>query len=128
MAALPRRRRRLPGDRSVAGVDHDLLDHRTRRDLPMALRAARIAPDHWAALWSGTNATGTSPTWTNIAGNLPPFDPSRHVTGEPWISGIAFSAGNTAEAWVTIGGLGVGHVWHTLTAGSPAGTVWVDIS
>src|SRR5207249_255235 len=29
---------------------------------------------------------------------------------------------------VTIGALGVGHVWHTLTAGSPAGTIWVDIS
>src|SRR6266576_3176372 len=95
---------------------------------PAGATGTVLTGSHFGALWRSTNATGPSAAWTDVTGNLPPFDLSKHVTGAPWIPGIAFTPSNTAEAWVTIGGLGVGHVWHTLTAGAATGTVWVDLS
>jgi len=78
-----------------------------------------------------TNATGTSATWSDITGTLPPFPGTTSpnfnaLTG--WISGVAVNPLNPAEAWVSIGGLNVGHVWHTTTANSGASTIWSDIS
>src|SRR3989442_1109673 len=63
-----------------------------------------------------------------IPANLPPFPgfASPNFTGGAWITGVAINPRNSAEAWATIGGLNVGHVWHTANAG--AGTTWTDIS
>jgi hypothetical protein len=77
------------------------------------------------------NATGTSPTWTDITGNLPTFpgigSPNWSQTNN-WVSGVAVNPVNPAEAWVSIGGLNVGHVWHTINAAAGGATLWTDIS
>jgi hypothetical protein len=44
-----------------------------------------------------------------------------------WVTGIAFNPNNLQEAWVTLGGINVGHVWHTLNAVSGSGTTWTNI-
>jgi len=60
-------------------------------------------------------------TWADISAGLPPFPgynaPSGPTAVEPnaWITGIAINPSNAAEAWVTIGGLHVAHIWHTAT-------------
>src|SRR5260370_29124867 len=79
---------------------------------------------YFGAVWKSSNATGVGATWTNATSNLPAFSLPAHVPGDPWISGVAVNPANTSEAWVTIGGLGIGHVWHTTNGG----TLWVDIS
>jgi hypothetical protein len=79
---------------------------------------------YFGAVWRSSNATSTSATWTNATGNLPAFSPTARVPGDAWISGVAVNPTNTTEAWVTIGALGVGHVWHTTNSG----TSWTDIS
>ena len=73
-----------------------------------------------------TNATGAGATWTDVTGNLPAATAANY-TGDPWISGLAVNSSNPAEAWVSIGGLNVGHIWHTLNAGATP-TTWTDLS
>src|SRR5207245_6406712 len=73
------------------------------------------------------DATLASPAWIDITGNLPAYIASRE-TGHPWITGLAVNPSNAREAWATLGVLGAGRVWHTLTAGEAAGTVWTDIT
>ncbi len=84
----------------------------------------------YGAVFKSTNPPGTFPTsatWVNVTGNLPqPTRPSI-VFPNPWITGVAMNPTNPAEAWVTIGGVGIGHVWHTMNAGASTGTVWSDI-
>src|SRR5260370_5851320 len=79
---------------------------------------------YFGAVWKSSNATSSLANWTNATGNLPPFSLTAHVPGDPWVSGVAVNPANTSEAWVTIGGLGIGHVWHTTNGG----TLWADIS
>ena len=77
-----------------------------------------------------THAVDASATWTNITGNLPPFPgvgSPEYAPPNAWISGLTFNPANPSEAWATIGGLGVGHVWHTLNAGATAGTSWTSL-
>jgi len=70
----------------------------------------------------------TTSNWVDVTANLPPFPgyntPSGPTAVEPnaWITGIAQNPANVDEAWLTIGGLHVAHVFHTtnLTAGSPS--------
>jgi hypothetical protein len=74
--------------------------------------------------------------WVAITGNLPPFPGFTRSAGAPtflagpagWVSGIAINPANPKEVWVTIGGLNVGHVWHTMDVSVGAGTSWTDIS
>jgi hypothetical protein len=79
---------------------------------------------YYGAVWRSNNATGSSASWINVTSNLPGFSPTAHVPGDAWISGVAVNPTNTSEAWVTIGAVGVGHVWHTTNGG----TSWTDIS
>lgn len=80
------------------------------------------------------NGSTASPTtgWTDITGNLPKptSSPTQNtfIDANPWITGVAFNPSNPAEAWVTIGGINVFNVWHTLNAGAPSGTVWNQLS
>jgi Viral BACON domain len=78
----------------------------------------------FGAVWRSSNATSVGATWTNVSAGLPAFNLTQHVPGDAWISGVAVNPTNTMEAWVTIGAIGVGHVWHTTTGGSS----WSDIS
>jgi hypothetical protein len=76
-------------------------------------------------VFMSTNATAATPTWTDITGTgLPPFDITKMVDPNAWIGGIAFNPANTSEAWVVMGGINVGHVWHTVNAG----VAWSDLS
>src|SRR5260370_11402644 len=75
---------------------------------------------YFGAVWKSSNATGVGATWANATSNLPAFSLPAHVPGDPWISGVAVNPANTSEAWVTIGRLGIGHVWHTTNGG----TLW----
>lgn len=85
---------------------------------------------------ANSNAVPGLADWVPVTGNLPPFPGFSSPPGAPtfvggstgWISGIAINPSNPKEAWVTIGGLNVGHVWHTIDAGQGAATAWSDIS
>jgi hypothetical protein len=74
-----------------------------------------------------TNATGVGATWTDITGNLPAVSAANYNGVDPWISGVAVNSSSPTEAWVSIGGLNVGHIWHTVNAGASP-TTWADIS
>jgi hypothetical protein len=71
-----------------------------------------------------TNATTATPTWTDMTGNLPAFNIADVVLPNGWIGGVTFNPANTSEAWAVMGGVNVGHVWHTVNGG----TLWTDIS
>jgi hypothetical protein len=71
-----------------------------------------------------TNTTLVTPVWTDITGNLPAFNIANVVDPNGWIGGVAFNPANTNEAWVVMGGVNVGHVWHTVNGGA----AWNDIS
>ena len=73
--------------------------------------------------------------WVAITGNLPAFPGFTQSAGPTflagpagWVSGIAINPANPKEVWVTIGGVNVGHVWHTMDVSVGAGTSWTDIS
>jgi photosystem II stability/assembly factor-like uncharacterized protein len=71
-----------------------------------------------------TNATN----WTDITGNLPRPDQAGNPAGKPFFTQVTFNPANPSQAWVTIGGLGVGQLWYTSNAGARTGTHWVDLS
>ena len=75
-------------------------------------------------VYISTNATAVTPSWTEMTGNLPAFNLANVVEPNGWIGGIAFNPGNSSEAWAVMGGVNVGHVWHTTTAGAS----WSDLS
>ena len=75
-------------------------------------------------VFMSTNTTAATPVWTDITGNLPAFNIANIVDPNGWIGGVAFNPGNTSEAWVVMGGVNLGHVWHTLNGGA----AWTDIS
>jgi hypothetical protein len=88
---------------------------------------------------SHSNNSGTVPVvadWVQVTGNLPPFPGFNAPRGGPtflagpagWISAVAVNPTNPKEAWVTIGGLNVGHVWHTMDISQGPATSWADIS
>jgi Viral BACON domain len=79
---------------------------------------------YFGAVWRSFNATSGAATWNSATGNLPAWNATAHVPGDAWISGVAVNPTNSMEAWVTIGAMGVGHVWHTTNGGSS----WADIS
>jgi len=87
-----------------------------------------ITGSRFGAVSISTNATSANPQWTNISSNLPVPSRANFVFPNSWISGVAVNPANPAEAWVTIGGLNIPHVWHTVTAGSPSGTIWSDLT
>src|SRR5712691_689211 len=89
-----------------------------------ATAATVYTGSYFGAVWRSNDATGIGATWTNATGNLPAFSLPAHVPGDAWISGEAVNPTNISEAWVTIGAIGVGHVWHTTNGG----TSWADIS
>ncbi len=66
--------------------------------------------------------------WTDITGNLPQPDKATNPGGKPFFTQVTFNPANPSQAWVTIGQLGVGHLWYTSNAGAPTGTHWVDLS
>lgn len=80
------------------------------------------------------NGSTASPTggWTDITGNLPlpssNANTNTFMFPNPWISGAVVNPSNPLEAWLTIGGVNVFGVWHTLNAGAAGGTVWNEIS
>lgn len=55
-------------------------------------------------------------TWNNITGNLPLASGGGYVFPNPFVSGIAFNPANPSEVWVSNGGVGRGHIFHTLNA------------
>jgi hypothetical protein len=69
--------------------------------------------------------TNDGATWVDITGNLPAFSFTNFVN-LAWITSIAFNPANPQEAWVTIGGVGVPHVWHTANAGATP-TTWTPM-
>lgn len=75
-------------------------------------------------VFMSTNTTVATPVWTDITGNLPAFNIANIVDPNGWIGGVAFNPTNTSEAWVVMGGVNVGHVWHTVNGGA----AWNDIS
>jgi hypothetical protein len=98
---------------------------------PSGLTNIVMTGSRYGKVFFSTNATGTGATWSDITGNLPVFPglgSPNYVFGNSWISGVAFNPGNAAEAWVSIGGLSVGHVWHTTNANAGLSATWTDIS
>ena len=83
-----------------------------------------FAASYYGALWMNANTDTGAAGWTQINGNLPAFDATRHVPGDGWITGIAVNDSNTSEAWVTLGAVNIGHVWHTTNGGAS----WTDLS
>src|SRR2546423_3634917 len=75
-------------------------------------------------VFMSTDATAATPTWIDMTGNLPAFNLANIVDPNAWIGGIAFNPANSSEAWAVMGGINVGHVWHTVNAGA----TWNDIS
>jgi hypothetical protein len=75
-------------------------------------------------VWITTNG-GT--TWSDITANLPAYNSANYVFPNHWINGLAFNPSNTKEAWVAIGALNVGHIWHTNDDTRGASTVWTSL-
>lgn len=75
----------------------------------------------YGAVWRTVNGGGA---WTNITGNLPLATGGGYIFPNPFVTGIAYNPANPNEVWVTNGGIGFGHVFHTLNAnaGSPTWT------
>ena len=93
-----------------------------------------LATGSWfGKVWmTRTAQTATASTgWSDITGTggtaLPAFDPANH-TSNAWISGVAVNPLDDHEAWVTIGRLNGGRIYHTTSAGGLPGTTWTDIS
>src|SRR5439155_494795 len=93
-----------------------------------------LATGSWfGKVWmTRTAQTATASTgWSDITGTgstaLPAFDPANH-TSNAWISGVAVNPLDDHEAWVTIGRLNGGRIYHTTTAGGLPSTTWTDIS
>ena len=86
-----------------------------------------ITGSRFGKVFLSTDATGVAATWTDITGNLPVVSAANYDGVDPWISSVAVNSANPTEAWATIGGLNVGHFWHTTNAGSTP-TTWTDIS
>jgi hypothetical protein len=95
---------------------------------PRGVTATVLTGSYGGSVYRSDNVSDASPTWTDIRGNLPAFPgvTSPNFAG-PWITGLTFNPANSAEAWATIGGRNVGHVWHTAAAGDPSGTTWTNI-
>jgi hypothetical protein len=66
--------------------------------------------------------------WTDITGDLPRPGRERNPVRQPFFTRVVFNPANPAQAWVTIGPLGVGQLWYTSNAGAPTGTHWVNLS
>jgi Fibronectin type III domain len=77
----------------------------------------------WGVVWRTVNG-GTS--WTNITGNLPLATGGGFVSGNQFVSGIAYNPANPNEVWVSNGGVNRGHVFHTLNANAVSPT-WTQI-
>jgi hypothetical protein len=78
-------------------------------------------------VYLSTQLAGTTPTpttWIDITGNLPASTAARLIG----IRKLTLNPANPSEAWVSITGKNIGHVWHTTNAGAPGGTNWADIS
>jgi hypothetical protein len=66
-------------------------------------------------------------SWTNITGNLPAFSNANYVFPNPWVTNVAFNPANPSVAWVTLGAIGIHHVWHTTNVGAAGGTTWSTV-
>jgi hypothetical protein len=101
---------------------------------PAGLNGPLITGSVFGAVSYTPNGSTASPTsgWKDITGNLPLPSPSPNANSfvfpNPWISGAVVNPSNPSEAWVTIGGVNVFGVWHTLNAGGSGGTHWNEIS
>jgi hypothetical protein len=87
----------------------------------------------YGKVWLTRSASTATPStgWFDITGSgatgIPAFDTSNH-TSNAWISGVAVNPLNDNEAWVTIGRLNGGRIYHTTNAGALPSTTWTDIS
>ena len=73
--------------------------------------------------------TTDTKTWTDVTGNLP--QPSSSTTNPglfPFLTSVTFNPTDSAEAWVTVGELGVGQVYHTTNADKGADTTWTNVT
>jgi hypothetical protein len=101
---------------------------------PAGINGPVITGSLFGAVFYTPNGSTASPTggWTDITGNLPLPSPNPNantfVFPNPWISGAVVNPSNPSEAWVTIGGVNVSGVYHTLNARAAGGTVWKAIT
>jgi hypothetical protein len=99
----------------------------------MAIGSAKFHGTLITGSWFGkvfmtTNADTASPTWVDITGSGATGLPSWSLavdSGNAWITGLALNPLDNKEAWVTIGTVSGGRVWHTTNASSGQ---WSDIS
>src|SRR5438094_788342 len=101
---------------------------------PAGINGPVITGSLFGAVFYTPNGSTASSTggWTDITGNLPLPSPNPNanpcVFPNPWISRGVVNPSKPSEAWVTIGGVNVFGVYHTLNARAAGGTVWKPIT
>ena len=97
------------------------------------LSSIALAPTGGDTIFTTSNdgevaRTTNAANWTDITGNLPRPDQALHFANKPFLTHVAFNRANSSQAWVTVGGLGVGQLFYTRNASAGNGTRWVNLS
>ena len=128
----------ISGDLTAGTLASGLKDRlQTMALTPTGVTGPIMTGSRFGKVWRSTNngAVPTTLQWVDVTGALPAYPGFNPSPGQPtavdvngWITGVAMNpAANSKEAWVTIGGLNVAHVWHTLDAtASPVSWASVD--
>ena len=114
---------------------------------PSGVTGEIMTATRYGEVYVSTQASGQLPNsgaWLDVTnagqvGGLPAFPgyvscpsssgcPPMAVEPNGWLTSLAINPSNLNEAWVTIGGLHVAHVWHTvhLRDGMPIGWTSID--